>query len=257
MNTDMIVQFTVTAGLALVIASVGIALSIIVAQILRRSLGQIVEKSILGFIVSMSRVIIVGYTAYLVVNQTGAAGVIVMVVTALTGAFALGSERIAGDFVAGINLFAARYYKIGDRVTINGITGKVQSITMTYTTITHYERDLVILPNASILGQTVINHSAIPGVLLHAAYFISGAHDRKFVLKKLKELAESFEYRIRGDGEEYEAYLWEVTETEWSTVSYYGIDVFAPESCAGYECYLLEHIRIGMEEHIAVRDPAA
>jgi len=257
MNTDSIIQFIVNGSIALMIAVCGIVLSFLFAQILRKTLERYVEPSILGFIISLTRVSIIGYTAFLVVNQTGAAGLIVMVVTALTGAFALGSERIAGDFVAGINLFAARYYKVGDRVTINGITGTVRSITMTHTSISYYERDLIILPNASIMGQTVVNHSAIPGVMLHAAYFISGSHDRKHVITRLKELAQSFEYRIRGEGEEYDAYLWEVTETEWATVSYYGVDVFAPESCVGYDCYLLEHIRVGMEEILPVRDPSS
>jgi len=60
-----------------------------------------------------------------ILASSGAAGLIVAVITALTAAFGLGSERIASDLVAGVSLFFSQIYNTDDFVTIAGYDGKV------------------------------------------------------------------------------------------------------------------------------------
>jgi small-conductance mechanosensitive channel len=60
----------------------------------------------------------------IILDSTGAAGLVVVLVTAITGAFAIGSERVAADLVAGVTLF------VSNNVIINYSTIKGHRISV-------------------------------------------------------------------------------------------------------------------------------
>lgn len=250
MDATAFTNFAISAAVAVAIGLIGLVLSSIAVRLVHRLLDNRLEKSLVGLLSSLVRLLVLGAAAKIVVDQTGATGLLVMVVTALTAAFALGSERIAGDMVAGLNLFAMRYYKVGDRVKINDVGGYVTAITLTHTELRVYERDRIIIPNSAIVGATIVNHSAVPGLLLSAKYEITGPHDRPLVLETLKQIGEAYPYQFpAGDpAREIWSYMYEVTETEWGTNSIYFLDVFAPEEYYRYELDLLAEVRMALEK---------
>jgi small conductance mechanosensitive channel len=68
-----------------------------------------------------------------------------------------------GSFAAGVMLLAFRPFKVGDVVTVAGVTGKVNEIGIFTTTLDTPDNRRFILPNGTITGTTIenISHHAI------------------------------------------------------------------------------------------------
>jgi small conductance mechanosensitive channel len=68
-----------------------------------------------------------------------------------------------GSFAAGVMLLAFRPFKVGDVVTVAGVTGKVDQIGIFTTTLDTPDNRRFILPNGNITGQTIenISHHAV------------------------------------------------------------------------------------------------
>jgi small-conductance mechanosensitive channel len=69
------------------------------------------------------------------------------------------ARQSLGNMVAGVMLAITQPIRIGDRVTFEETTGRVDDITLTYTYIDPGDGRLVIVPNESIVSGTVFNHS--------------------------------------------------------------------------------------------------
>jgi small-conductance mechanosensitive channel len=69
------------------------------------------------------------------------------------------ARQSLGNMVAGVMLAVTQPIRIGDRVTFEETTGRVDDITLTYTYIDPGDGRLVIVPNESIVSGTVFNHS--------------------------------------------------------------------------------------------------
>lgn len=191
-----ITTFATTALLALAIGVGGYLLSIVLSRLTRSILERTVDHTTVRFIANFVLVIGLITTGYYVIDQAGVTGVLVILATAITGAFALGSERIASDTIAGIKLFFVRYYAITDWVTIGDYYGEVKEINLTYTSVETLERDLILIPNADAVNAVITNHSKVEGHYLSARIPIRGEHDRMQVVRYLDEAARQFEPRI-------------------------------------------------------------
>jgi small-conductance mechanosensitive channel len=71
----------------------------------------------------------------------------------------LAARQSLGNMVAGILLAISQPIRIGDRVTFEETTGRVDDITLTYTYIDPGDGRLVVVPNESMVSGTVFNHS--------------------------------------------------------------------------------------------------
>lgn len=244
MDLTVLSNIIVTGVIAIAMAGAGYVASILVARLLLPIASRLLDPGMAGFVVSLARVGVMLFTLKLIVDQTGAAGILVILVTAFTGAFALGSERIASDIVAGANLFLLRYYKVGDLVTIGDQRGRITGVSLTHTSMGNDERDKIIIPNADILGQTIINHSAIPGARLSAVVPVEGPHEREPVMARLREIASTFEARLRGPKDEPVVILRDVVPIGPNGLarSNYEISVYVPEDLYGHNFLLLYHI---------------
>src|SRR5512141_531371 len=83
----------------------GFLLAFILSQAVSRLLVKPMGKGWSRFLGSLVGLAVVIWTLKLILESAGAAGFVVVIVTAITGAFALGSERTASDLVAGVSLF--------------------------------------------------------------------------------------------------------------------------------------------------------
>src|SRR5262245_14950424 len=87
---------------AILIGFAGLVVAFILFQIVSRGLARPMGPVWSRFIASLVALGIGAWTIKLILDSTGAAGLLVVIVTAITGAFAIGSERIAGDLLAGL-----------------------------------------------------------------------------------------------------------------------------------------------------------
>ena len=64
-----------------------------------------------------------------------------------------------GNMAAGLLLAVTQPIRIGDRVSFEDVTGRVDDLTLSYTYIDPGDGDLVVIPNEKIVTGTVYNHS--------------------------------------------------------------------------------------------------
>ena len=142
-------------GNAIWIGLGGFLVAFLVSIIFSR-LTKTIWVRFIGNLISLAIVI---WTLKLILDSTGAAGILVIGATALTGALMLGSENIASDLVAGIRLFSSRPFKTGDLVSIAGQTGKVAGVALTSTTLQGNGKERIIIRNSDVLCGTIVNFS--------------------------------------------------------------------------------------------------
>ena len=71
----------------------------------------------------------------------------------------LGMQKIASNYVSGFIILLDRSIRPGDLVTIADRHGKVSDIRARYTVLRCMDGTVAIIPNDSVIGNTVINHS--------------------------------------------------------------------------------------------------
>ncbi len=72
---------------------------------------------------------------------------------------ALGSSAVATNVISGLMLIYTRAFREGDRVEINGVVGVVQDSALLVTRILTPRNELVSIPNATVIGASIINYS--------------------------------------------------------------------------------------------------
>ncbi len=89
--------------------------------------------------------------------------------------FSLGSQSAISNIIAGLVLTYRRVFRVGDRVKIAEFTGDVAEIRLQVTTLLTIKNEEVVIPNAVILNNSVINYSARArdkGLILHTGVTI-------------------------------------------------------------------------------------
>lgn len=94
------------------------------------------------------------------------------------------AQSTLADFIAGITILVEQPFQIGDWVSINTQTGKVERISLRTTHIRTRENISVIIPNAKVASAEVTNLSARKLSAYHAAFSIAHEAD----IDKAREL---------------------------------------------------------------------
>lgn len=144
----------------------GFLLAYILSQAVSRLLVKPMGKGWSRFLGSLVGLAVIIWTLKLILESAGAAGFVVVIVTAITGAFALGSERTASDLVAGVSLFFSQIFKTDDFVFIAGYEGRVVNISLWLTTLESVHGDHIYIRNSDVTNGTIVNYSVQPGHLV-------------------------------------------------------------------------------------------
>ena len=177
---------------AILIGFAGFLVAFIVSQIVSRALAGPVGQVWSRFIGSLVALAIGAWTIKLILDSTGAAGLLVVIVTAITGAFAIGSERVAGDLMAGIGLLVGRTYGAGDYVVIAGQEGRVANVSLFLTTLETMNGDEIYIRNAEATSGTVINYSAHPGHLISVKVPLPVSQDLNTAVSAIQNAVKDF-----------------------------------------------------------------
>jgi len=104
---------------------------------------------------------IMGYIVFHIVQNLWSFPVKEMATTLGIGsiviAFAL--QDTLSNLVSGVLLVANSPFKTGDWVHVGSVEGKISAVNWRYTHIENWNGDLVVIPNGSIAGDSIENHS--------------------------------------------------------------------------------------------------
>jgi small-conductance mechanosensitive channel len=71
----------------------------------------------------------------------------------------LAARQPLGNMVAGVIIAITQPIRIGDRISFEEVTGRVDDLSLSYTYIDPGDGDLVVIPNEKMVSGTVYNHS--------------------------------------------------------------------------------------------------
>ncbi len=136
-----------------------------VANWVKRLVMRVMSKSkldplIIGF---TSSIVYIAMMVFVVVATLGQVGIQTTSFIAILGAaglaIGLALQGSLANFAAGFLLIIFRPFKVGDVVEAAGVTGKVDKIQVFTTTLNTPDNKTIIIPNAKLGGDNIINYS--------------------------------------------------------------------------------------------------
>ena len=253
------VTLVTTHGLNVLIA----ILTFFVGRIIARKLAELtrkvmikakVDETLRGF---LRNIIYYALLAAVVVMALGQAGLNITSFLAVLGAAGLAVGLALKDslsnFAAGVMLIMLNFFKKGDYVTVAGESGTVLSIKIFNTVLNTPDNRQIVIPNSSILSNSIINVSANATRRVDLVFGIGYEDDllkAKSILEKIladepriladpapvvavSELADSsvnFVVRPWVNSSDYWGVYWDLTEKVKLTFDAEGISIPFPQT---------------------------
>jgi small-conductance mechanosensitive channel len=118
---------------------------------------RVLRRAVIALIIFVA-----GFSALLVFPQVRAiAGALLASGAVIAIVVGFASQRTLGNFVAGILIAATQPLRLGDRVTVDGIEGVVEEITLTYTFIRADDDTRLVVPNEKLASDTIRNATIV------------------------------------------------------------------------------------------------
>ncbi len=74
---------------------------------------------------------------------------------------ALATQGVLSNVVAGLTIIFTRPYRVGEYISIIGVEGRVEAITLFSTALTHADRSVIVVPNRKVVGEVLHNYGRI------------------------------------------------------------------------------------------------
>ena len=165
LGADTWVLFWQSVGQPVLLAVVLIVAVLLIAgwvrRITERSLTRArVEQTLSRFLANVVKVLILVAGGIAILGTLGVETTSFAAALAAAG-FAIGMalSGTLGNVAAGVMLLLFRPFKVGDAVTVNGVTAKVFQINLFNTEFDTFDNRRVIMPNSSVFGNTIENIS--------------------------------------------------------------------------------------------------
>lgn len=108
-------------------------------------------------------------------------------------------KDIASNFISGILIILSKDIIIGDAISVNGIEGKVERITIRTSSVRRWDGTLVLVPNSMLVNNPVVNFSSTPKRRVEVPVVMSSGEDIALAIRTLKEVAEAEDRRLEGE----------------------------------------------------------
>ena len=182
--------------IAILIAVVGWAVAFgtyhLIRKVLEKPLGNTWSKFV-GRLVALGLII---YAVKLILDQTGAAGVFVILATAVTGALAIGSQGLAADLVGVLIIFFTKPFQVGDYISVGDYKGEVDHIGLVSTVLCSFDGSRVVLRNADVIDNTIFNMSANPAMRIEVNAPVPMSADLEEATQVLYDCLQDFKLRM-------------------------------------------------------------
>ncbi|CAG2132645.1 mechanosensitive ion channel family protein [Cupriavidus numazuensis] len=182
-------EFGVKILAALAFWIIGRWLIHVVVRMVQNALGrQQVDPTLLRYVgsivtVALNVVLVIGILGYFGIQTTTFAALIAAAGVAIGMAW----SGLMANFAAGAFLVVLRPFKVGEFVTIGGVTGTVREIGLFATTLDTPDNVLTVIGNNKIFSDTIQNFSANPFRRVELKAQLAGSTDAAAAVTLLKE----------------------------------------------------------------------
>lgn len=165
------------------------------SRLAREGLGRLHGRSapdavLLGFVASLVRYTVVVVGGIAVLQQIGVRTTSVLAVLgAASLAIGLALQGGLSNVAAGVMILFLRPYRIGDRVQIAGVVGRVHGLDLFVTRLHDLQNSVVFIPNSKALSEVVVNYSMLSVRRIEMDFGIDYDDDEDLALALLLETA--------------------------------------------------------------------
>ncbi len=119
-----------------------------------------VDEALTRFLASMSQYFVLAATIIVALDKVGIQTTSLVALLATAGlAIGLALQGTLAHFASGVMVLLFRPFTLGDRITAAGHSGTVNDIGLFATTILTGNNEKIIIPNGSITGGSIVNHT--------------------------------------------------------------------------------------------------
>lgn len=169
---------------------------LIVMKILLAASRKLLKKSKLdlslhSIIVSTLKILLLFLTILIVAPTLGIETASLLAVLSIAGvAVSLSIQGILGNFFSGVTLLISKPFKIGDFVTIGGMSGTIVETGITHTKLHTIDNQVILVPNSSVTSNVITNVSTEDTRRLDFTFTASYDSDPDSVIAALTEAAD-------------------------------------------------------------------
>lgn len=160
---DLAIRFGPKLLVAILIIAAGVVVSGWVARAADRGLHPLeLEPPVRHLLTRLARMLIVGLFGILALQNLGVELLPLIAGLSVAGAgIALATQGVLSNIVAGLTIIFTKPYRVGEYISIVGVEGRVEVISMFSTQLTHSDRSRIIVPNRKIVGEILHNYGRI------------------------------------------------------------------------------------------------
>ena len=163
---------------------IGVAVSMVRASLERQKVDPTILRYVGSIVtVTLNVFLVIGILGYLGIQTTTFAALI----AAAGVAIGLAWSGLLAHFAAGAFLVVLRPLKVGDFVTVGGVTGTITELGLFTTTINTPDNVQTIMGNSKVFSETIQNFSHNPFRRVDLKCQLSGAADHRAAMALLRE----------------------------------------------------------------------
>lgn len=203
---DMGKELVITYGIKVLAAIAIFIIGKMIAKWVKKLVIKVMKKAdvdqiIIGFTSSIAYIAMLAFVVVAALGQLGIQTTSFIAILGAAGlAIGLALQGSLANFAAGFLMIIFRPFKVGDVVEAAGVTGKVNAIHIFTTTLTTPDNKTIIIPNAKLGGDNIINYSTQATRRVDLTVGVSYDADLKEVRTILEDIV-SKDARILSDPE--------------------------------------------------------
>jgi len=188
---DLGIKFGPKLLVAILILVAGYYVGRWVGALFDRSLGKLrLEPPVRLLLVRLARLVVIGLFLIMALQNLGVDLLPLIAGLSVAGAgIALAMQGVLGNLAADLTIIFTKPFRVGEYVAMVGVEGRVESIDLFTTRLSHPDRSLVVVPNRKIVGEILHNYGEIRQLDLRVE--IARAADLERALAAIDEVVQS------------------------------------------------------------------
>jgi small conductance mechanosensitive channel len=160
---DLSIEFGPKVFTALLILAVGFFVARWVSGLFQKWLNKLqLEPPVRLLMLRIVRLLVMGLFLMMALQNLGVELLPLIAGLGVAGAgIALAMQGVLGNLAAGLTIIFTKPFRVGEYVSMVGVEGRVESIELFATKLSHADLSTVIIPNRKIVGEILHNYGKI------------------------------------------------------------------------------------------------
>ena len=188
---DLAIRFGPRLVAAILILIAGFLVGRWVGRMLERWLAHIeLEPPVRMLFLRGARLLVLGLFFIIALQNLGVELLPLIAGIGVAGAgIALAMQGVLGNLVAGLTIIFSRPFRVGEYVAMVGVEGRVETVELFTTVLSHPDKSRVVIPNRKIVGEILHNYGRIRQICVEVG--VAYATDLNLALAAVNEVLRS------------------------------------------------------------------